>query len=202
MKKIFTTLLIVFGCYSLTFAQHKGTVDFGLGVGGGYSVIYQGNDYSDAKLAVNAEAFADFYFSSQWSLKIKAMYDQKGWGNGVLLNNDQPIFTGVDYRATYITVPVMANWHFGHTNNWYLNFGPYAGFLTSAKETDDNIDVKDAFTTVDAGLALGIGVKMPIAKRHFFFIEFDGQSGVTNIFKNSDQSVQNLRESIDMGIAF
>ena len=202
MKKIFTTLFIVFGFYGLSFAQQKGNVEFGVGVGGGYSLIYQGNDYSDAKAAFNGEAFADFYFSGQWSLKIKAMYDQKGWGNGFLLNNDQSVITGVDYRATYITIPVMANWHFGRTKNWYLNFGPYAGFLTSAKETDDNIDVKSAFNTVDAGLALGIGVKIPTEKRQFFFVEFDGQSGVTNIFKDSGQSVQNLRESIDVGFSF
>ncbi|WP_461453565.1 porin family protein [Mucilaginibacter sp.] len=206
MKKIFTTLAIILGCYSLTFAQQKGSVEFGANVGYNNSYVnetYSGNS-SDFISGVNAGLFVDSYFSNAWSLKVEVNYDQKGWGNGFYTDQNGTTYDGVNFKLNYITVPVLASWHFGYTNNWYVHFGPYVGFLMSAKETTDNIDVKQVFNTVDGGLDLGIGVKIPISNRAKIFFEYDGQAGVVNIFKNSDDysNVENLRSSINAGINF
>lgn len=96
----------------------------------------------------------------------------------------------------------MANWHFGRTRNWYLDFGPYVGFLLNAKEDEYNTDLKSAFNSTDGGLALGIGVKIPISRTAKFFIEYDGQSGITNVFSDSDVTTRTLRGSINLGINF
>lgn len=207
MKKIFTTLFIVLGFYSLSFAQRfsqqAGTTEFGIDVGYNSSYVIQSQTGygSDFVSGLNVGLSADHYFSDDWSLKVKAIYDQKGWGNGYI-NTGVNYYDNVNYKLDYITVPVMANWHFGRTRNWYLNFGPYIGFLTSANVTNYNIDVKDDFNSVDGGLALGIGIKIPISPSAKFFIEYDGQSGVTNVFKQSDDTYRNLRESFNIGINF
>ena len=98
----------------------------------------------------------------------------------------------------------MANWHFGKTRKWYLNFGPYAGFLLSAKASQYTGSVKEAFNSVDGGLAYGIGVKLPVSEKAKFFIEFDGQAGVANVFKNSGSSsnIRNGRGSFNIGFNF
>jgi outer membrane protein W len=202
MKKIFTTLFIILGSYVLTSAQQKGSVEFGADVGLNTSYLYSSISSSDIILGLNAGLSADYYFSRSWSIKIKAIYDQKGYGGGNSQVGDGPVNNNVDFRFNYITIPVTANWHFGRTNNWYLDFGPYIGFLTSAKETDNNLDVSSAVNNIDAGLALGIGLKIPISNHQKFFIEYDGQSGATNAYNDSYNKVQNLRESINIGIDF
>jgi len=206
MKKLFTTLAILLGCYSLTFAQQKGSVEFGANIGYNNSYVNEtySNQSSDLIGGLNAGLFVDSYFSHNWSLKVEVNYDQKGWGNGYLSDNNGNTFDGVNFRLNYITIPVLASWHFGYSNNWYVHFGPYVGILVGAKETTDDIDVKQIFNTVDAGIDVGIGVKIPISNRARIFFEYDGQGGLTNIFKDNGDysSVQTLRSSINAGINF
>ena len=129
MKKIFSTLFILFAFYTISFAQRRyqesTKVEFGIdaGVNGSYLTS---NDYygtTDAVAGFNVAVSADVYFSDSWSLKIKGIYDQKGWGNGYIIDNNNNEIDGVDFKLNYVTIPVMANWHFGYTRNWYLNFG-------------------------------------------------------------------------------
>ncbi len=206
MKKLFTTLAIVLGCYSLTFAQQKGSVEFGANVGYNNSYVNEtySNQSSDLIGGLNTGLFVDSYFSSDWSLKVEVNYDQKGWGNGFYTDQNGNTYDGVNFRLNYITIPVLASWHFGYTRNWYVHFGPYIGILTGAKETTDDIDVKPIFNTVDAGLDVGLGVKIPISNRSRIFFEYDGQAGLTDIFKDNGgySSVQTLRSSINAGISF
>lgn len=205
MKKIFTTLFIVLGVCSLTQAQvTKGRTEFGLGIGFGGAYISDASSSQTSRVidVLNIFASADHYFSDRWSLKAKVVYDKKGWGDGFIANLSTGQTITVDYNYNYITVPVMANWHFGKTRNWYLNFGPYVGFLLTAKAKDTSFDAKQYSTNTDAGLAAGIGVKIPLSEKLKFFIEYDGQSGVVNIFKNSTESAQVGRGSFNIGLNF
>lgn len=206
MKKIFTTLLILFGIYSATSAQTRNTVEFGVNVGyNAASVAYSGNGQnSDYTSGFNAGVSAEYYFSEAWSIKGKLIYDQKGWGNGYLDYGDGNYVDGINFHLNYLTIPVTANWHFGRTRNWYLNFGPYVGVLLNTTESSNSgVDIKQVFNTTDVGLDLGIGVKFPVAHNVKLFIEADGQGGITNIFKDSGgETVQNVRSSINVGISF
>jgi hypothetical protein len=204
MKKLFFTTLILLGCYTLTNAQTRNATEFGIDVGynSSYLIESQSNYNTDFRSGLNVGVSADHYFSDTWSLKVKAIYDQKGWGNGFIVQPSGPTLYNVDFKLDYLTVPVMANWHFGRTRNWYFNFGPYIGFLLDASASDNYPGIKDSFNTVDGGIALGVGIKIPINQTSKFFIEYDGQGGATNVFKNSDSNYQNIRESINIGINF
>ena len=203
MKKILTTLLILLGIYSVSFAQTRNTVEFGANIGYNESnVTYSGSGQSsDYVIGFNAGVSMEYYFSDRWGIKGKLIYDQKGWGNGYLTFDDGSEIDGVNFHLNYLTIPVMANWHFGRMRNWYLNFGPYVGVLLNTTETSNSVDnLKDAFNTTDFGLALGIGVKFPISNNVKMFFEADGQGGVTDIFKNNpDGAVQTVRSSINVG---
>lgn len=201
MKKLFITVVMVFGCASAVFAQGKGDVEFGFNIGYNSASIYNSDDSSDAGSGFNVGAAADYYFSDRWSIKGKLIYDQKGWDNDFIETESGTYAT--NYNLDYLTVPVMANWHFGSKRNWYLNFGPYAGFLLSAKDSRFDIDVKEAFNTTDFGLALGIGVKIPVSDKLKIALEYDGQSGFSDIFKNNiGSSVRNSRGSFNVGVNF
>ncbi|MES2426195.1 MAG: porin family protein [Bacteroidota bacterium] len=205
MKKIFTTLFMLLGFYSLTQAQSRNKNEFGIDIGYNGAYLMANNSYESTDVAsgFNIGLSVDHYFSRTWSLKVKAIYDQKGWANGYIINNDNnTTINGVDFKLNYITVPVMANLHFGRTKNWYFDFGPYIGFLTEAHANYQNLDVTDMVNSTDGGLAMGIGVKIPLSHSTRFFIEYDGQSGVAHVFRGSYDNAQNVRGSFNVGLNF
>ena len=161
MKKLITTFIAVSCIYTFAQAQQSKGVEFGVGIGyNGATVSNSNNQSTDVKSGFNAAVSFDNYFSNRWSIKAKVIYDQKGWNNGYI-EDDNGTYT-TDFNLNYVTVPVMASWHFGNTRNWYLEFGPYFGFLLNAEETRFGTDVTDGFNENDMGLALGIGVKIPL----------------------------------------
>jgi opacity protein-like surface antigen len=205
MKKIFTTIIIVFAAFTTALAQQqKGDVEFGIHAGYSYSGVssYFGN--TDLKSSFNAGVSTDFYFSNRWSLKASVIFDQKGWSNdNVTFSDSNANGLVTDYRLNYLTLPVMANWHFGKKRNWYLNFGPYAGYLISARTTSPDFDMKDIFQQVDFGLAAGIGTKFRLSDKVKLLLEYNEQTGVLHIFKAyPSSSAINVRGSFNVGLTF
>ncbi|NOW95172.1 porin family protein [Mucilaginibacter sp. SG564] len=204
MKKILTTTALVLTTLTTTFAQQKkGDVELGFHAGYSYANVSSGSLVNaDNKSGLNAGIAADFYFSNRWSLKTKLIFDQKGWGDGFFSNDNNNNFK-TDYRLNYITLPIMANWHFGKKRNWYLNFGPYVGYLAGAKASDISVDVKDYFHNTDFGIAAGIGTKIRLSDNIKLLLEYDEQAGLTDIFKtNPGSAVRNGRGSLNVGFNF
>lgn len=203
MKKLALSMFLTLGSVMSSNAQEKGDVEFGINVGYNSSTVTVSNSIyqPDSGSGVNFGVAADYFFSEDWSIKGKLIYDQKGWNNGSFEN--EVVFYRTNYNLNYLTIPVMANWHFGRTSNWNLNFGPYAGFLMSAKETTGGIDVKEGFNNTDFGLAFGIGVKIPVSDKLKINIEYEAQTGLSNAFTadNPDQ-VYNVRGAFNVGINF
>ena len=206
MKKILCALVVLVSIGAT--AQTKGDVEFGLNVGYNSSLVSVDNFSTENGDGLNIGFATDFYFSDRWSIKAKLIYDQKGWNKGFYeeINNNPSSGNSyyiTNYNLNYLTIPLMANWHFGSKRNWYLNFGPYAGFLLNAKETKGSRDVTDRFNTTDFGLALGIGVKIPLNEKLKLSFEYDAQSGISDIFKDNDLSTaRNARSSLNVGLSF
>jgi len=208
MKKLFVTMLALSGICFSALAQKTNAVEFGINIGANESYVMQGSssnygNSSDVVHGINLGFSMEYYFSDRWGIKGKLIYDQKGWGNGYVITPDGSENDGVNFQLNYITVPVMANWHFARNRNWYLNFGPYVGFLLSAKDVSDNIDIKSSLNSTDVGLALGIGVKIPLSNNVKLFFEVEGQGGGTNIQgDNSGPTLQTERSSLNIGLNF
>jgi len=207
MTKLFTSLIIVLCLYTTTFAQTKNNVEFGANIG--YNISYVNETgvtdvNSPGTSGINLGISADLPLSGIWSIKGKVIFDQKGWSDGFISNADGTVINNVNFQLNYITIPIMVNWEFGKKKNWYLNFGPYAGFLLGATETSTGTDVKSAFNNNDFGLSYGLGVKIPVSSKLKLFFEYNGQSGISNIIKGVPNSivVQNFRSAINVGINF
>ena len=183
------------GFCSVAFSQTHRTTEFSASVGLNAATVTSDNLNGGTLTALNAGLGAEYYFSERWGIKAKVIYDQKGWANGYYGS------TTTKYNLDYITVPVLANWHFGHTKNWYLNFGPYVSFLLNAKTAVNSIDVKSYFNSTDAGVDVGIGVKIPIADKTNFFIEYNGQGGAADL-QSSGTSIRNSVSALNIGINF
>lgn len=211
-----TILLIVFiGSIVTATAQGKGAIEVGGNLGLNLSNVsnFQNDQSADIKVSFNVAGSFEYYFSDTWGIKTKLIYDRKGWSNGFIeetsfdLNDFDPVvqtnFITTDYNLDYLTIPVMANVHFGRTDNWYFNFGPYVGFLLDANITESDFDVNDAFNTTDVGLAIGIGVKIPLNDQAKLFFEYEGQSGFIDVFEqNNGDAVLNRRSAINAGLLF
>jgi hypothetical protein len=205
MLKPIIAILLASGIYTAASAQTKGSTEFGLNVGLNTATVITNTGYGyanpDYRVGFNVGLTIDHYFSESWSIKGKLIYDQKGWDSGFISFDDNSYAT--DYKLNYLTIPIMAAWHFGRAKNWYLNFGPYIGILLNASETAKHTDVKPYVNNPDGGVAVGIGVKIPISEKSKFFIEYLGQGGVADVFKNNyGSSVNNIGESLNVGINF
>lgn len=205
LKNILLTIVLLLSiAHSLTAQKSKG-FEFGGNVGYSSSTatslngILSTNELSSFNLGINAE----YYFSDRWGIKSKLILDNKGWGNGVVIGQNANIILVSDLRITYLTLPVMANWHFGSTRKWYLHFGMYTGVLLKATALETGQDIKSTIKNVDFGIALGIGYKFPISEKSFLFVEYDGQGGTINVLKNDrGDGARNTRASINFGILF
>jgi len=203
MQKIFVTILILSAICTTALAQTKGNTEFGVNIGlNGATVTTNQYTNTSYRTGFNAGVSGEYYFSDRWGVKVKLSYEQKGWNDGSIGYGNGPSFS-TDYKLDYITIPVMANWHFGRTRNWYLNFGPYVGILINAKLTASADDAKALFNTVDGGLAAGIGIKFPVAPHTKLFIEINGQGGASDIVKNNtDAALRNSVSQINVGLNF
>lgn len=202
MKKIVAAVVIVLGLSSSVSAQKKGDVEFGVNIGYNSSTVSESDYAADNGSGFNFGGSMDYYFSNTWSIKGKLIYDQKGWDNGYIEDGEGFAYN-TDFNLNYLTVPVMANWHFGNKKNWFLEFGPYVGFLLNAEDVRFGTDVTDGFNSNDFGLAFGIGVKIPLNDKFKLFFEYEGQGGLKDIFKdNYSSSVTNSRSSINVGLNF
>ena len=186
-------------------AQDNGDIEFGVNLGLNVSNVstIDSDVNAKSKISFNAGLSGEYYFSDRWGIKLKLIYDSKGWANGYIEGDNNNTIT-TDFKLDYITVPLMANWHFGSNRNWYLNFGPYLGILTSAKDSKLKKDHKNAFNSTDFGLAFGIGYKFDVGSNTKLFIEYDAQSGFSEIFKNNSNSstIRNGRSSFNVGVIF
>lgn len=204
MKKITLISLLLLSVFTISAQSDKGDFELGANIGVNFSnSAINGTaepGQTDSKISFNLAASGEYYFSDRWGIKAKLVLDNKGWANDFVELETEETIEG-DYILNYISIPVMANWHFGKKRNWYLNFGLYTAFLTKAEIED--IDISPAFEESDFGLAFGIGVKFPISDRAKFFVEYDAQSGFSNIVKNSGSvTVSNGRSAFNVGVLF
>ncbi len=200
MKKI--TLLLFLIAFNYSWSQGKGDIQLGFFAGIQLSNVsdIEENEEASSKIGFNGGIYGDFYFNDTWSIKAKIGYDQKGYGDAAV----EEYFGGQDilsFSFHYITVPITLNWHFGNNKEWYINAGPYVGYLLGANLGSSQ--QRDLLNNIDIGAAYGLGYKFSISENSKLFIEINGQSGLTDIVKdNSGDAIKNNRNSLNIGIDF
>ncbi len=192
MKKslVLSCLLLSF----LSFAQvrEKGTTELIPTIGSASSNYYGTSSYmiSNSPISsVNIGVKGDYFYSSRWSLR-----------SGVLLQKMGSQYPGYIEELKYISVPIHANWHFGSTRKWNLNFGPTLGLLTAA--TANGVDIKSKANGFQYGLHVGIGYKLQLTDKFSILLDYQSMSGLSNISKDSQNQIKNSYGSFDLGAVF
>lgn len=191
MKKIILTLAVaLITTFVNAQLREKGTIEVIPQIG--YS---SSNYYGTSVVAsdpVDGFTFGvggDYFFNNRWSLR-----------SGILFQTMGAQAYQIVEKLNYITIPVNANWHFGSTRKWNLNFGPSVGFLTSAKSNGE--DIKELANTTQIGLSLGIGYKIEVSPKISILIDYQGLAGLNDISKSSDTNIKNNFGSFNLGLVF
>jgi hypothetical protein len=191
MKKIVFTVfaLCLFG-FSNAQSRSKGAIEITPQIGYSSSNYYGNNLVNNSPVnGVGIGVGGDYFFNNRWSLR-----------SGLFLQSMGTQFTGYKEKLSYITIPVNANWHFGSTRKWNLNFGPSIGFLVSAD--GNGTDIKDLANTTQLGLNYGIGYKIEASKQISILIDYQGMSGLSDITKTSANSIKNAYGIFNVGCVF
>jgi long-subunit fatty acid transport protein len=191
MKKVLFTAIAVLG---FTFAnaqsRDKGAIELTPIIG--YSSYFLNGDEVNglsSLTSVNFGVDADYYFNDRWSLRSGLHSQTMGAKDSYS-----------KLKLNYLNVPVNANWHFGSTRKWNLNFGVTPGFLTSAKI--DGEDVKDQVSSFQMGISYGIGYKLEINENFSLLLDTQGFFGLSNIIKDGNVTRMNAGSGFNIGGVF
>lgn len=188
MKKVFLTVLAT-AAFSFSNAQsrEKGAIEIVPQIGYSSSNYYGSNISNNSSLsAVTFGVGADYFFNNRWSLR-----------SGLHSQTMGSQFYAIEEKLNYLTIPVNANWHFGSTRKWNLNFGPSIGFLMSAK--DNNTDIKNLANSTQIGLNVGIGYKIEVNKDFSILIDYQSITGLSDVSKTTASTIKNAYGAFNLG---
>jgi long-subunit fatty acid transport protein len=167
-KLLLTVALISFG-FTNAQIKKKGVVELTTKIGS--SSFFENFSYLDSDIkstdtnsGVSIGATVDYYFNNRWSIRSGFSFDKMG--------------NKYD-KTNYITIPVNANWHFGRTRKWNLNFGLSPSLITNASSTIENIEKGD-YKLGQIGFTYGIGYKIEINKKFGILLDVQFFDGLTN----------------------
>lgn len=193
------TLLVLTALISFGFAnaqiKEKGTIEFTPKIG--TSSFFENNeeDSSGYNSGVEFGATIDYYFNNRWSLRSGLIADKMGGR----VRDAGDIY---EDKLNYLSIPINANWHFGSTRKWNLNFGLSPSFLTSASYTINGAEKKISTSEIESfqlGFTYGIGYKIEINKKFGVLIDTQFFNGLTNINKSSEARIVNAGYSLNLG---
>lgn len=178
LKKTTFVAAIMFS--SLIYSQNE--MLFGINGGATYSNT-RGNviaDEGNASLDFLIGFAAEYSISESFSIKINLNYERK------TTSIESITFENTNIRTTYsyLTLPILAKYSFGSSKDFYLNGGPFVGFLLNAKSKADDFPsatFTDLQNKVDVGLSVGIGKRFELSDSNSLDVEIRNNLGLVNI---------------------
>lgn len=192
MKKLLLTVVIAL---TATIAQsqtrEKGTIELIPQISYSSSTFNGKSVNSDYNLtrALSFGMGADFFLNNRWSLRSGVLFQTMG---------AETSFSKI--KLNYLTIPLNANWHFGSTRKWNLNFGPNIGFLTSAES--NGMDNKAFYNSKQFGINYGIGYKIEVTEKIGILIDWQGMVGLSDVTKDSYSDLKNVYSSFNIGCTY
>ncbi len=158
--------------------------------------------------------------NKQFGLKILAQYDQNGYKLGGLsfenINGTGIAPGSVTIRTTYLNFPLVGEFTFGNKIKYYVNGGPYVGFLLSSNvitkisSTSNAIgsgtkSKTDSYKSTNIGVSLGTGALIPISKKLALHFGLKNNFGLMSIIKpiaTDDSKINTNAFSVFGGVNF
>jgi hypothetical protein len=197
MKKTILFLLALIFTSSI-YSQIK----IGLNAGATYSKPYEGYMGFDAGIDFLIGASFEYYLNENLLLKTNLNYERTLLFDDISLTDKFGIIIGqveLTSNFDYLNIPIMAKYEFGNSKKFFVNGGPFLGFLLREENKADVSSVGQITTIdlinkkIDVGLSFGIGTKIYINDKSDLNIELRENLGLLNISDNEVYEGGNLK---------
>lgn len=207
MKNILIILsFISIGITSLHAQSNR--YDWGIEGGPNLSTFrVENNPFLDARPKIYGSGGFIFQYNTKKILSFKTgfSYQRKGFqsqdfsyvdNNGNFIGNGKSVFS-----FDYITLPILVKASFGKKVQFFVNAGPYVGFLLAKnerfvmdKETISENKNMSGLQRWDFGVTGGIGIAIPIketwmvhaeVRNYFGLIDLDSWGNTANMYTNT-----------------
>lgn len=165
MKKLFLMAVAALMAITSVKAQNPGQFFLKPMVGGTLATV-TGNSDNKMKFGFVGGFDLGYDFSENFALTLGALYTMQGAKNDI----------GGDGKLDYINVPLLANVYV--TKGLAIKAGPQVGFMTRAKDEDE--DIKDICNKVDFSIPVGLSYEFSN-----FIIDARYNIGVSKIVKGA-----------------
>lgn len=203
MKKALLSLLIIIPF--LSFSQEKQKISVGVVISPSLTNIRGTNflpKYYEKTLGYLIGASFNYTINNTISLQTDLSFERKGAVLNVEGTNSQGAYEGQGFKAhsnfDYLTIPLLARATFGSKVKFFINAGPFVGFLISQKETTkasgfptSKIDYTSLYQCLDAGITAGVGLSVPMNERFSVSLEGRNNLGLVDINKYSGSVMTN-----------
>lgn len=191
MRRLLLVLIVFVFCSNIK-AQKRSSGDIELIPYVGYKQsFFNGGGLLESLEQLTSTRFGvngDYYFNDRWSLRSGLNYDVMGAkGNS-------------EVRLTYLNIPINANWHFGSTRKWNLNFGITSGFFLDGEENGK--DIKNFVNGFQLGISYGIGYKLELSSNFSLMFDLQALLGTSDIIKDDNTTRMNAGSSFNIGGVF
>ena len=151
--------------------------------------------YTSSRISGTFGIRADYYFNDRWSLRSGIHYDKFG-----SIEDETFIFTSDKLFVDYLSIPLNANWHFGSTRRWNLNFGLTPSFLVNVSPQQD----EDLINSFLLNISYGIGYKFEINKRISILFDVQAIISVSDVSKeiNNNEPEKSFSGSYGLGLVY
>ena len=188
-------IALLFATTASSYGQRSSEVGI---LGGPTLVFLRGNEvieqYGKPVVSFSAGAFFQHHLSEKFSIRADFMFERKG------MKSDAP-FTNISgvplqdpkgiSRLDYITLPLLLRLSFGKKNGFFINAGPYFGYLLKHIDIIKTTDLKyklnftDWDHRFDCGFSAGLGFKIPIKNSWSLSFELRNNLGLYDVSKVS-----------------
>lgn len=196
MKKILLSLITIISFVSsIAQSKEKGTIEITPKIGSsGFSEYHEADINLNSNSGVSFGATADYYLNNRWSFRTGLDFNKMG---------EKVFLSEKEKKANYLSIPLNANWHFGSTRKWNLNFGFSPSFLLNAELIDskgNHIEIPESdLKSFQLGSSFGIGYKIEITKKFGILLDYQFFIGLTNINKATSEKIINAGGSLNVG---
>jgi hypothetical protein len=197
-------------------AQTSNRYDWGIEGGPNLSTFrMSANPFFDTKPLVAGSGGFIFQYNTKKILSFKTgfSFQRKGYqvkdfyfvdNMGNYQGNGKFVIT-----FDYITLPLLVKASFGKKTQFFINAGPYAGFLINGKTRafngnkvveEDNIT--DDVTRFDFGVTGGIGIAVPIKESWMVHAEVRNYFGLINLDETAYSNVYTTTTDLRLGVVY
>jgi hypothetical protein len=217
-----TLIALVFIAIGATSIQAQTSNRYDWGIEGGPNLSNLRTNYiyyfAEKKAAIFGSAGFIFQYNTKKILSFKTgfSYQRKGSQTTNLLYTDQTgnsLGVGKNTLSLdYITLPILVKASFGKKVQFFVNAGPYVGFLIAKtdKTTVDTGTGTEVFKNYsmgglshfDFGITSGVGISIPIKESWKIHAELRNYFGLTDINTNAQDEMRTNTTDFRVGLVY